>query len=142
MSFPLDETDIAILEALIEDGRKSFRQIAREIKVSTPTVQIRYDRLFSMGIIKSISPILDMKKLGAKADLSKSKMKPQGKTIKKLDSDLHVKIKCDYCDRKISEKPSILKVANIQRFFCCPSCRILFQDKYQRRIKALLNSQK
>ena len=142
MSFPLDETDIAILEALIEDGRKSFRQIAREIKVSTPTVQIRYDRLFSMGIIKSISPILDMKKLGANADLSKSKMKPHEKAIKKLNSDLHVKIKCDYCDRKISEQPSILKVANIQRFFCCTSCRILFQDKYQRRIKALLNSQK
>lgn len=142
MSFPLDETDIAILEALIEDGRKSFRQIAREIKISTPTVQIRYDRLFSMGIIKSISPILDMKKLGAKTDLSRSKIKSHGKTIKKLDPNLHVKIKCDYCDRKITEKPSILKVANIQRFFCCPSCRILFQDKYQRRIKALLNSQK
>ncbi|MFB5629320.1 MAG: TRASH domain-containing protein, partial [Nitrosarchaeum sp.] len=49
---------------------------------------------------------------------------------------------CDYCDRKISEKPSILKMANIQRFFCCPSCRVLFQDKYQRRIKAIMNSQK
>ncbi len=142
MSYPLDETDIAILESLIEDGRKSFRKIAREAKVSTPTVQIRYDRLFSMGIIKSISPILDMKKLGAKIDLSKSNIKAHGKTTKKLDSNIHVKIKCDYCNRKIAEKPSILKVADIQRFFCCPSCRILFQDKYQRRIKALMNSQK
>jgi len=142
MSYPLDETDIAILESLIEDGRKSFRKIAREAKVSTPTVQIRYDRLFSMGIIKSISPILDMKKLGAKIDLSKSNIKAYGKTTKKLDSNIHVKIKCDYCDRKIAEKPSILKVADIQRFFCCPSCRVLFQDKYQRRIKALMNSQK
>jgi len=142
MSFPLDETDIAILETLIKDGRKSFRQIAKEIKVSTPTVKIRYERLFSMGIIKSISPILDMKKLGAKMDLSKSSIKSPRKTIKKIDSNLHVKIKCDYCDRKISEKPSILKVADIQRFFCCPSCRVLFQDKYQRRIKALMNSQK
>ena len=142
MSFPLDESDIAILEALIEDGRKSFRQIAREIKISTPTVQIHYNRLLSMGIIKSISPILDMKKLGANADLSKFKMKPHEKTIKKLNSNLHVKIKCDYCDRKIFEKPSILKVADIQRFFCCSSCRILFQDKYRRRIKALVNSQK
>ncbi|MCA9812885.1 MAG: AsnC family transcriptional regulator [Nitrosarchaeum sp.] len=142
MSFPLDETDIAILETLIKDGRKSFRQIAKEIKVSTPTVKIRYERLFSMGIIKSISPILDMKKLGAKMDLSKSSIKSPRKTIKKIDSNLHVKIKCDYCDRKISEKPSILKVGDIQRFFCCPSCRVLFQDKYQRRIKALMNSQK
>ncbi|MHA7733797.1 AsnC family transcriptional regulator [Nitrosopumilus sp. S6] len=140
MSFPLDETDIAILEALIEDGRKSFRQISRETKVSTPTVQIRYERLISMGIIKSISPILDMKKLGSNTITSKSKL--YEKTVKKINPSLHVKIKCDYCDRKISEKPSILKVANVQRFFCCPSCRVLFQDKYQRRIKALMNSQK
>lgn len=142
MSFPLDETDIAILESLIEDGRKSFRQIAREIKMSTPTVQIRYNRLINMGIIKSISPILDMKKLDSKTDLSKTKIKSLGPIPKNLNSDLHVKIKCDYCDRKVTEKPSILKVGNIQRFFCCPSCRILFQDKYQRRIKALMKSQK
>lgn len=83
MSFPLDETDIAILEALIEDGRKSFRQIAREIKVSAPAVQIRYDRLFSMGIIKSISPILDMKKLGTNTRISKSKTNLD--IIQKLD---------------------------------------------------------
>ena len=142
MSFPLDETDIAILESLIKDGRKSFRQISREIKVSTPTVQIRYDRMINMGIIKSISPILDMKKLGTKFDLSKTDIKSQGTAIKKLDSNLHVKITCDYCERKITEKPSILQVANIQRFFCCPSCKVLFQDKYQRRIKAIMNSQK
>ncbi|MFB5609791.1 MAG: winged helix-turn-helix transcriptional regulator [Nitrosarchaeum sp.] len=142
MSFPLDETDIAILESLIQDGRKSFRQISREIKISTPTVQIRYDRMLNMGIIKSISPILDMKKLGMKLDLDKTNIKSQGTSPKKLDSNLHVKIKCDYCDRKISEKPSILKMANIQRFFCCPSCRVLFQDKYQRRIKAIMKSQK
>ncbi len=142
MSFPLDETDIAILESLIQDGRKSFRQISREIKVSTPTVQIHYDRLINMGIIKSVSPILDMKKLGTKLDLDKTDIKSRGTATKKLDSNLHVKIKCDYCDRKIAEKPSILKVANIQRFFCCPSCKVLFQDKYQRRIKAIMNSQK
>jgi Lrp/AsnC family leucine-responsive transcriptional regulator len=142
MSFPLDETDIAILESLIKDGRKSFRQISREIKVSTPTVQIHYDRLINMGIIKSVSPILDMKKLGTKLDLDKTGIKSHGTAAKKLSSDLHVKIKCDYCDRKIAEKPSILKVANIQRFFCCPSCKVLFQDKYQRRIRAIMNSQK
>ena len=93
MSFPLDETDIAILESLIQDGRKSFRQISREIKVSTPTVQIRYDRLINMGIIKSISPILDMKKLGMKLDLDKTNIKSQGTATKKLNSNLHVKIK-------------------------------------------------
>jgi Lrp/AsnC family leucine-responsive transcriptional regulator len=142
MSFPLDETDIAILESLIQDGRKSFRQISREIKVSTPTVQIHYYRMINMGIIKSVSPIFDMKKLSTKLDLDKRDIKSQGRATKELNSNLHVKIKCDYCDRKIAEKPSILKVANMQRFFCCPSCKVLFQDKYNLRIKAIRNSQR
>jgi len=59
----LDKVDIAILNSLIEDGRKSFRQIGREIKISTPTVQARYRRLVNLGFIKSVSPVLDMSKL-------------------------------------------------------------------------------
>ncbi|MFL6457435.1 MAG: AsnC family protein [Nitrososphaeraceae archaeon] len=38
-----DKVDLAIINSLMQDGRKSFRQIAREIKVSTPTVESRYD---------------------------------------------------------------------------------------------------
>ncbi len=45
MPFQPDDIDIAIIESLIKDGRKSFRQISREIKISTPTVQARYERL-------------------------------------------------------------------------------------------------
>jgi DNA-binding Lrp family transcriptional regulator len=59
----LDNTDIAIVKVLIEDGRKSFRQIAREIKVSTPTVEARFSRLKGLGIIKNIQPIFDIEKI-------------------------------------------------------------------------------
>jgi DNA-binding Lrp family transcriptional regulator len=59
----LDNTDIAIIKALIEDGRKSFRQIAREIKASTPTVEARFSRLKGLGIIKNIQPIFDIEKI-------------------------------------------------------------------------------
>ncbi|MGI0003924.1 MAG: AsnC family transcriptional regulator, partial [Candidatus Nitrosotenuis sp.] len=52
MPFKLDDVDVAILESLIKDGRKSFRQISREIKVSTPTVQARYERLVNIGLVK------------------------------------------------------------------------------------------
>ncbi|MGB6593531.1 MAG: Lrp/AsnC family transcriptional regulator [Candidatus Nitrosopolaris sp.] len=52
MDAKLDNTDIAIVKALIQDGRKSFRQIAREIKASTPTVEARFSRLKGLGIIK------------------------------------------------------------------------------------------
>ncbi len=33
MPFKLDDIDIAMLESLLKDGRKSFRQISREIDV-------------------------------------------------------------------------------------------------------------
>ena len=63
MDAKLDNTDIAIVKALIQDGRKSFRQIAREIKVSTPTVEARIRRLKGLRIIKNIQPIFDIEKI-------------------------------------------------------------------------------
>lgn len=59
----LDRIDAAIINSLLEDGRKSFRQIAREIKVSTPTVEGRFSRMKKIGIIKNIEPIIDSEKI-------------------------------------------------------------------------------
>jgi DNA-binding Lrp family transcriptional regulator len=59
----LDNTDVAILKSLMEDGRKSFRAISREIKVSTPTVKSRYERLVNIGLIKSVKPEIDLSKV-------------------------------------------------------------------------------
>jgi len=47
------------VNSLKEDGRKSFRQISRELGISSPTVQARYQRLVNIGLIKSISPVID-----------------------------------------------------------------------------------
>ena len=47
----------------MQDGRKSFRQITREIKASTPIVEARFNRLKGLGIIKNIQPIFDIEKL-------------------------------------------------------------------------------
>jgi len=63
VSTKLDETDAGILRALMEDGRRSLREIARIVSVSTPTVESRLKRLFDMGVIKKISPILDPDKI-------------------------------------------------------------------------------
>lgn len=59
----LDSLDISIIKSLTQNGRKSFRQIAREIKVSTPTVEARFARLKGVGIIKNIQPIFDIEKI-------------------------------------------------------------------------------
>jgi len=59
----LDKIDISIINSLMQDGRKSFRQISKEIGVSTPTVESHYSKLMGTGVIKSIAPILDMAKI-------------------------------------------------------------------------------
>src|SRR6266498_4324275 len=60
----LDHIDIAIINSLMQNGRKSFRQIAKESKVSTPTVEARYNKLKKSGIIKNIEPIFNIEKIG------------------------------------------------------------------------------
>lgn len=59
----IDETDFHILSALAEDGRRSLRDIARTAGVSTPTVESRLRKMFDMGLIKKISPIIDASKI-------------------------------------------------------------------------------
>ncbi|OLD01360.1 MAG: hypothetical protein AUJ07_11435 [Crenarchaeota archaeon 13_1_40CM_3_53_5] len=58
----LDDTDARILGSLVEDGRRSFREIARRVGVTTPTVQARVKRLIDEGLIRKISPIFDPSK--------------------------------------------------------------------------------
>jgi DNA-binding Lrp family transcriptional regulator len=63
MPLLLDKIDNAILQSLMKDGRKSLRQIAKEIGVSTPTVELRFKRMRNTGLIKKIAPILDTNKV-------------------------------------------------------------------------------
>ena len=63
MEAKLDKIDISIINSLMKDGRKSFRQISKEIGVSTPTVESHFSKLTGTGVIKSIAPILDTKKM-------------------------------------------------------------------------------
>jgi DNA-binding Lrp family transcriptional regulator len=64
MTFQLDENDVAILMSLLDDGRKSFRQISRETGITTPTVKARFERLVNVGFIKGVVPVFDFNKAG------------------------------------------------------------------------------
>ncbi|HXV66052.1 MAG TPA: AsnC family transcriptional regulator [Nitrosopumilaceae archaeon] len=137
MPYNLDKVDTAILNSLMEDGRKSFRQIGREVNVTTPTVQARYQRLVNLGFIKSITPDLDLKKIDKK---TKEKIKKSNQKINvkgKLNTNQDIKIICDYCNASIGGKPTILKFAQYERFFCCSSCKKLYKEKYGGRIDAI-----
>lgn len=63
MPLKLDSVDAAILEALSVDGRKSLRQLSREINISAPTVDARLKRIMQSGLISRIAPIYNMDKL-------------------------------------------------------------------------------
>lgn len=139
MPIKLDEIDLAMLESLAKDGRKSFRQVSREIKVSAPTVKLHYERLSNIGLIKGVSLDLDFGKLETKASAKIDRIKHS--TLKehkiKFDKGSLVRIVCDYCDGPVHGKPSILKMGDQERFFCCTSCKTLYSEKYRGRIESL-----
>lgn len=135
MPVRLDETDVAILKSLMEDGRKSFRAISREVSVSTPTVKARYERLVNMGLIKAVKPEIDVSKI---AGPERDQFKSAGtKKSVKLEG-LKVKIKCEFCGGPIHGTPKVLRFAGIERFFCCMSCRNDYREKYAGRIQSLV----
>jgi len=143
----LDDTDIAILKSLMEDGRKSFRTISRELKISTPTIKARYDRLVNIGLIKSIRPEIDITKISNSNKKNLSGDLIESLKVKKkhfhLNIDaLKVKMQCDFCKGPINDKPKVLKFANIERFFCCISCRSDYKEKYGGRIQSIIEQHK
>src|SRR5438132_2408007 len=58
----LDDIDSRILGVLVEDGRRSFREVARRAGVSTPTAQARVKRMIDEGLIRRVSLIFDPSK--------------------------------------------------------------------------------
>ena len=91
----LDNTDIAILKSLMEDGRKSFRAISRGIKVSTPPVKSRYERLVNIGLTKSVKPEIDLSKVTRGKKKSQFFGGGEGETVNQLEEQkkhFHVKV--------------------------------------------------
>ena len=135
----LDRIDVAIITSLLKDGRKSFRQIAREIDVSTPTVTARFERLMNIGLIKSVSPIIDLKRIADKNARPQFSGNSESavKAVSKLREGTKLKMKCDYCHGPISGKPVILRFANQERYLCCTECKNSYKKKYRARIESL-----
>lgn len=91
----LDETDIAILRTLQEQGRKPNAQIARELGVSEPTVRKRIDRMFQDQIIKVVA-VLNPRKTGYATDVligirvEPGKMLDVGRALSDLDQCVYL----------------------------------------------------
>jgi len=142
MPHELDDIDIGIVNSLKEDGRKSFRQISRELDISTPTVQARYQRLVNIGLIKSISPVIDSTNV---VNEQKEQVHVSGSHESQdvnLKSGMSVKMKCDLCEGPIGDKPHVFKFASFERFFCCNTCKTQFKEKNRGRIQSIIEQAK
>lgn len=53
----LDDLDVAILQALIEDGRQSSRRIARAQRASEGTVRTRLNRLVQANLVRAVAMV-------------------------------------------------------------------------------------
>ena len=134
----LDEYDISILKSLFSDGRKSFRQIARETGITTPTVKARYERLVNVGFIKKIIPVIDLGKVQNANNILELQSENKNNQFKNVKKGMRIMLNCDFCHGIIAGVPQIFKFANYERFFCCTSCKSYYKTKYAGRIQAIV----
>ncbi|MFC7074757.1 AsnC family transcriptional regulator [Halovenus rubra] len=55
----LDDTDREIMRLLLEDGRRSYSEIAETVGLSAPAVSDRIDRLKTVGLIERFTVAID-----------------------------------------------------------------------------------
>ncbi|NNN16968.1 MAG: Lrp/AsnC family transcriptional regulator [Thermoplasmata archaeon] len=59
----LDALDIKILRALQNDGRASFRRVARRVGASVTTVSTRVHQLSGLGVLQGFVPLVSVQRL-------------------------------------------------------------------------------
>jgi predicted transcriptional regulator len=150
MPFQLDDYDVAILRALMKDGRKSFRQISRETGITTPTVRARFERLVNVGFIRSVSPIFDFgvveeniledkKQIKYNKQYSPQHLQHQLVDAKsRIKKGMKIKLNCEFCKGPIAGHLHVFKFANYERFFCCTGCLSGYKQKYAGRIESIV----
>jgi DNA-binding Lrp family transcriptional regulator len=82
-----DAIDTKILEALMADGRASFRQIAQRTSLTTPTVSARYARMTKAGLIKKFVPVLSAD-TGSRGVMALVTLKASSAMLQKIADDL------------------------------------------------------
>jgi DNA-binding Lrp family transcriptional regulator len=55
----VDQVDTALIRALQKDGRKSYRDLSKDVRVSISTVSARLKRLRESGTLKGYTVIVD-----------------------------------------------------------------------------------
>lgn len=66
---PLDRTEIAMLDVLQRDGRRTITDLAGDVGLSATPCTRRFDRLMELGVIRAIVARLDRRKLGLEVEV-------------------------------------------------------------------------
>jgi DNA-binding Lrp family transcriptional regulator len=89
----MDKLDYNIINSLNSDARKSFRTIAKDLKVSLSTISNRVKRLEENGIIEKYIPVINREKIGYELTAVINIKLTHGKLIEaqeKISKDKHV----------------------------------------------------
>jgi len=90
----MDELDKRIIIMLNENARKSYREMAREMKISLSTISNRIKNLENEGIIERYIPVINQEKLGYTLTAVINLKISRGKLIEvqeKISKDRHVR---------------------------------------------------
>ncbi len=60
----MDATDRRIIALLLEDGRRTYDDIAGQVKLSAPSVKRRIDRLRASGALRGFTAVVDHSAMG------------------------------------------------------------------------------
>jgi hypothetical protein len=60
------------------------------------------------------------------------------KIKEQFTNGLSIDLECDYCHGLVLGKPRVLKFADLERFFCCTSCKSDYSEKYKGRIESII----
>lgn len=74
------DLDTHLLDALLEDGRRSVRKLAEVLKVSPSTVSNRLADLRERGVITGFKPVIDYRQLGFGL-VAVTKIKARGESL-------------------------------------------------------------
>jgi Lrp/AsnC family transcriptional regulator, leucine-responsive regulatory protein len=64
----VDVVDRQILALLVEDGRRTYDDIAGRVSLSGPSVKRRVDRLLAAGVLRGFSAVVDPMALGSRTE--------------------------------------------------------------------------
>jgi len=63
-NYEIDNTDLRILEILMEDAKKPFTEVAKKVYVSQGTVHVRMNKMEAAGIVEKNTLKINFAKLG------------------------------------------------------------------------------